>query len=73
MHNFKITESWEGKTSKPEKLSDNKLASPPLSSFIFAVEVPVENRVLTHYTCCWGPFESWVPAHRVAVGGPLKV
>jgi len=29
MHNFKNTESWEGNASKPEKLSDNKLASPP--------------------------------------------
>jgi len=19
-----------------------------------------ERRVLTHYSCCWGPFESWV-------------
>jgi len=52
-----------------------------------AVGVPLENKVLTHYNCCWGPLQKHVTCTlqfllvafkskylhiNVAVGGPLK-
>jgi len=36
------------------------------------VEGPFEIRVLTHFSGCWGPFETRIPHTTVAVGALLK-
>jgi len=37
-----------------------------------AVGGSFESRVLTHYNCCWGLFESMKFYITIAVGAPLK-
>jgi len=73
IHNFENTVIWEDKASSTWKVSDSKLVFPPPSlvlQFLLGPHCkkrtdtlqllywsPFESRVVTYYSCCWGPLQ----------------